>query len=118
MVASKFSVAFFLLRITTQKVHRWIIYSAMGVSLASSLAFFFVAIFQCSPVEFAWTRFVSTAGTCLALDTIIKVTITYSTFAIITDFTFTLLPAWLVVNLQMDKRTKLAIIPILSMACM
>ncbi|KAH7020776.1 uncharacterized protein B0I36DRAFT_275155 [Microdochium trichocladiopsis] len=117
MIASKFSVGFFLLRITTQKVHRWIIFVAMGLSLATGLAFFFVAIFQCSPVEFAWTRFVSTNGTCLALDTIIKVTITYSTFAIITDFTFTLLPAWLVLNLHMDKKTKMAIIPILSMAC-
>lgn len=118
MVFAKFSVGFLMLRIATQKIHRWIIYGALCVTMISGICFFCVAVFQCHPVQYAWTKVTEPdSGTCLSMDLIISMTILYSVFAIITDFTFTLLPAWLVWNLQMDKRTKLALIPILGMAC-
>jgi len=117
MVASKFSVGFYLLRITPQKLHRWIIYAALGATVVASSTFFFVTLFQCKPVSFAFNKFTET-GTCINIDTIINVVYGYSTLAIFTDITFTLLPAWLVFNLQMDIKTKLALSVVIGMACM
>jgi hypothetical protein len=115
MILSKASIACFLLRITPNRIHRWIICSALGISVCCGLAFFFVALFQCSPVEYFWTR--TGPGSCISIEVIIDFVYTYSALSIVTDFTFTILPVWLVCRLQMDRNVKLALIPILSMAC-
>ncbi|KAI1863528.1 hypothetical protein JX265_008745 [Neoarthrinium moseri] len=115
MIFSKASIAFFLLRITPFRSHRLTIYIALGISVFISTAFFFIAMFQCSPISFFWTRIPGT-GSCIDIGIIIDITYVYSAFAILTDFTFTLLPIWLVKDLQVDRRTKYALIPILSLA--
>lgn len=112
---SKASIAVFIMRITPNRSHRLVIYTALGVSIFCGLVFFFVALFQCTPVSYFWTR--AGEGSCLSIDVIIDVVYAYSALSIITDFTFTLLPVYLVWNLQMDKRVKFALIPILSMGC-
>lgn len=116
MILSKASIACFLIRITPDRVHRWIIYIALGVSVVCGVVFFFVALFQCSPVEYFWTR--TGPGSCIPIDVIIDIVYAYSALSIITDFTFTILPIWMVWHLQMEKRMKFALIPILSLACM
>ncbi|KAH6657221.1 hypothetical protein BKA67DRAFT_182988 [Truncatella angustata] len=115
MILSKTSIACFLVRITPHRIHRWIIYIALGLSIFCGLAFFCIALFQCLPIEYFWTR--TGSGYCMAVDVIINIVYAYSAMSIITDSTFTILPVWLVWHLQMDKKTKLALIPILSMAC-
>ncbi|KAK6065516.1 integral membrane protein [Seiridium cupressi] len=117
MIFSKTSIAFFLFRLTPLKPQRMTIYAALGISIFISTGFFFIAMFQCWPVSFFWTRVPGT-GSCIPIDIIISVTYVYSAFAIITDFTFTILPIWLVKDLQLDKRTKFALIPILSLAAL
>jgi hypothetical protein len=116
MILSKTSIGFFLLRITPSRIHRYIIYVALGVTIFCSVAFFFIALFQCSPVSYFWTR--TGSGSCISIDIIIDITYTYSAFAIITDLSLTILPIWLVWQLQMDRKTKMALIPVLGMACM
>lgn len=115
MILSKISIACFLVRVTPNRVHRWIIYIALAFSTFCGTAFFFVALFQCSPVDYFWTR--TGPGSCLAIDLIIDIAYVYSALSIVTDCTFTILPIWLVCRLQMDRRTKIALIPVLSMAC-
>lgn len=117
LLASKLSVGYYLLRITTQRLHRWIIYVACVACVVGSMTFFFVTLLQCQPISYAWKKF-SEAGTCIAIDTIINIMYGYSAFTLVTDFAFTLLPAWLVFNLQMNTRTKVVLTLILSMACM
>lgn len=115
MIFSKASIAVFLMRITPNRSHRLVIYCALGVSIFCGLVFFFVALFQCTPVSYFWTR--TGPGSCISIDIIINVVYAYSALSIVTDFTFTLLPVYLVWNLQMDRRVKFALIPILSMGC-
>lgn len=118
MILVKSSIACFLLRLTPDRAHRIIIYIAWGLTVLCGIAFFFIAMFQCKPISFFWTRIVDPAsgGFCVSIDTIVYVTYTYSAFSIITDFTFTLLPIWMVWHLQISLRTKFALLPILSMA--
>lgn len=118
MILVKSSIACFLLRLTPDRAHRIIIYIAWGLTVLCGIAFFFIAMFQCKPISFFWTRVVDpmSGGSCISIDTIIYVTYTYSAFSIITDFTFTILPICMVWQLQMSLRTKFALLPILSMA--
>ncbi|ETS80652.1 hypothetical protein PFICI_08181 [Pestalotiopsis fici W106-1] len=118
MILVKSSIACFLLRLTPDRTHRIIIYIAWWLTVVCGIIFFFIAMFQCRPISFFWTRVADPAsgGSCISIDTIVYVTYTYSAFSIITDFTFTILPIWMVWQLQMSLRTKIAIIPILGMA--
>ncbi|KXJ89089.1 hypothetical protein Micbo1qcDRAFT_213432 [Microdochium bolleyi] len=116
IVTSKLSVGYYLLRITTQRLHRWIVYIANGACVVASATFFFVTVLQCQPISYAWNK-ISETGTCIPIDTIIDIMYAYSAFTLFTDIAFTVLPAWLVFNLQMNLKTKLALTLILGMAC-
>lgn len=118
MIASKTSIGLFLLRITIKRVHDWIIYIAMFMSIITAVVFFFVTIFQCQPVEYFWNQMEGQQGTCIKVDIIIGLAFLYSSINVIMDFSFALLPWFLIWGLQLDKKTKIALIPLLGMGCM
>ena len=116
MIAAKISIGLFLLRVTVKPLHRWIIFTAMGLSVITGLAFFFVSCFQCAPISFFWNK--DQLGTCVPMDVIIALTFLYSAASIISDFTFAILPIFLIMGLNMSVNMKVMLIPILGMACM
>ena len=115
MVASKLSFAWFLLRITTTRVHSWIIYGASIGAIIGAMIFFFVTLFQCRPISFFWDR--SQPGECLNMDVICDIVYFYSAISVITDFTFAILPAFVIWNLKLKTRAKFAIIVLIAMGC-
>lgn len=115
MILSKISIGYLLLRVAVKKIHAWIIYGAMVITGITCTVFFFVVIFQCSPVSFFWNKHQD--GTCVNIEVIIGLAYLYSACSVITDFTFALLPAWIIMGLQLHKRTKFALIPLMAMGC-
>ncbi|KAF2476778.1 uncharacterized protein BDR25DRAFT_203703, partial [Lindgomyces ingoldianus] len=115
MISSKVSIGFFLLRVTVKKIHAWIIYVAMSISILAGVVFFFVCLFQCTPVSHFWKR--DQPGKCININAIIGLSYLYSIFSIVSDFTFAILPGFLIWGLQLKRRTKLALIPLLAMGC-
>ncbi|RSM19195.1 hypothetical protein CDV31_001871 [Fusarium ambrosium] len=115
MVSSKLSIGWFLLRVTTSKVHRWVIYLAMMSTTLSGIIFFFVTLFQCSPMSYFWNE--EQSGKCVNVNVVIALATLYSVFAVISDFIFALLPGLIVWKLQLHKKTKLMLIPLLAMGC-
>ncbi|CAN9212379.1 hypothetical protein CC77DRAFT_560505 [Alternaria alternata] len=116
MICAKISIGFLLLRISIRKIHTWIIWSAMCVSVIAGGAFFFVCLFQCYPVSYMWDR-TSQQGKCVDNTVISALGYVYSVFSIITDFTFAIIPGFLVWHLQLKRRTKVALIPLITMGC-
>ncbi|KAH6878469.1 hypothetical protein J4E91_010496 [Alternaria rosae] len=116
MICSKLSIGFLLLRISIRKLHTWIIYSAMGVSIIAGGTFFFVCLFQCYPISYMWDR-TSQEGKCVDNTVITALGYVYSIFSIISDFTFAIIPGFLVWHLQLKRRTKVALIPLITMGC-
>ncbi|WZH41754.1 Integral membrane protein PTH11 [Fusarium acuminatum] len=115
MIASKISIGYLLLRITNRKLDVWIIYSVMAITVCTGIVFFFVTLFQCSPISFFWNK--DQPGTCVKPEVIMALTYLYSVFSVISDFTCAILPMFLVAKLNMGRKTKLALIPIMAMAC-
>ncbi|KAF2174993.1 hypothetical protein K469DRAFT_612360 [Zopfia rhizophila CBS 207.26] len=115
MISSKVSIGFLLLRIAVKKIHAWILYAAMFISVVAGVVFFFVTLFQCKPISYFWNK--TQSGKCINIDIIIGLACLYSTFSIISDFTFAILPVFLVWNLQLNRRAKIALIPLLTMGC-
>lgn len=118
MITSKISIGMFLLRIAAKKIHQHIIYAAMCISVISGLAFFLVTLFQCNPSPYFWNRYVpGEPGSCVPSDVIIGLGFLYTSFSLLSDFTFALLPAVLIWDLKLKQRTKFALIPLLAMGC-
>lgn len=51
---TKLSVLFFYIRVFTEKSFLWKTYVLLGLTTAFFIGCFLSAIFQCSPVDFAW----------------------------------------------------------------
>lgn len=115
MITSKVSIGCFLLRITNRRIDAWIIYISMVITVLSGVIYFFVVMFQCNPVSFAWDK--NQPGSCMSMNTIMTFTWIYSILNIICDLTFAILPCFLVWNLQMHRRNKIALLPVLTIAC-
>lgn len=115
MIASKISIGVFLLRITVVKVHKWIIYVVLFLSVITGIVFFFVTLLQCQPLYYFWNK--DNPGTCLPPSIIAALTYLYSAFSVLCDFTFALLPLHMIMGLQMRQSIKYSLVPILGMAC-
>lgn len=116
MIASKISIGYFLLRITVRRIDLLIIYGVMVVTVLTGIIFFFLTLFQCWPVEFFWDKTIE-GGSCIDINVIVTATYVYSAFSVVCDFTFALLPIVLIWKLNMNTRTKMALVPIMTMAC-
>ncbi|KAF2734995.1 hypothetical protein EJ04DRAFT_601935 [Polyplosphaeria fusca] len=116
MICAKISIGLFLLRVTVSPIHRWIIYINMFLTALTGTVFFFVTLLQCHPISFFWNRSIE-GGSCVDVEVIIALTFLYSAISAICDFTFGILPIFLVWGLNMSRRMKLMLIPLLSMAC-
>ncbi|KAL2869541.1 uncharacterized protein BJX67DRAFT_370757 [Aspergillus lucknowensis] len=119
-IACKVSVCIFLMRITVQRLHIWILYIVMALTVITGLIFMFVMLLQCKPLEYFWTRTAmdpAIQGSCVSIELVITMTYVYSAFAALCDFTVGILPIFLVWKLHMRRQTKMAVVGILSMAC-
>lgn len=116
MLAAKMSIAWFLLRVAVKRLHRWIIHLALFLTVVSCLSFFFACAFQCWPVSHFWNKHTPGAqGSCVNDTVVIALAYLFSAINIITDLTFALLPAWIVSNLNMKLRTKLALMILMGL---
>ncbi|KAJ5182078.1 hypothetical protein N7449_012225 [Penicillium cf. viridicatum] len=120
----KISICIFLLRICINRVHRLLLYSVMSLTVLAGLVFMFLMLLQCKPLSYFWTRMahhpvrnIEGEGSCINMEIIIAMTYIYSAFAAICDFTVGILPIFVVHKLQMKMQTKMAVVGILSMAC-
>lgn len=120
MIGAKVSVGLSLLRYTpiTRQTYRWIAHIVIYTSVVMGLVYGLLAMFQCKPVQYFWTRALGNSGTCISMDVIIAFTYVMSAIFAACDFSFAILPVFLIKGLNMSRNSKIALIPILSMACM
>ncbi|KAF2682069.1 hypothetical protein K458DRAFT_370612 [Lentithecium fluviatile CBS 122367] len=116
MISAKISIGLFLLRVAVRPLHRKLILIVMGLTVLTGVVFFFVTLLQCTPVSYFWDRSIE-GGKCVNVYVIIGLTYLYSAISAICDFTFGILPIFMVWNLNMARDSKMMLIPILSMAC-
>ncbi|KAH8692329.1 hypothetical protein BGW36DRAFT_387402 [Talaromyces proteolyticus] len=109
----KVSVGLFLLRITVRVIHIWILRLSMLGTIVFGMVYLFLTIFQCRPISAWWT--IPKQG-CYKPSVILGTMYTASTMNAVADWTFGLLPIFMVRELNMSRRTKVAALCILSFA--
>ncbi len=102
----KSSVLVFLLRLFGGKkgVRRFII-SLNVVNLMQMTAVFFAILFQCLPIAFNWDPTIK-GGHCVEQRVLFTTT---AAFNILTDLVVLGLPLWILVDLNIPRRTKFAL---------
>ncbi|KAE8381760.1 hypothetical protein BDV26DRAFT_255062 [Aspergillus bertholletiae] len=116
VTVGRLSIAITLLRLTVERIHKWILYAVMALSTAVGVVFFFFTIFQCQPISYYWDRLLID-GHCMDIGSLLGIVYMYSGVAAVCDFTMGILPVFLIWRLQMNRRTKAAVAGILGIAC-
>ncbi|PON25133.1 hypothetical protein TGAM01_v206214 [Trichoderma gamsii] len=112
----KVSVGFFLLRVAIDIKHIWILRLSIASTVVFSIAFFFIGVFQCNPISAYWEIYPGIEGYCIPERTIIIMNYVGSCLNCIADWTFGILPAFIVWSLKMPLKTKILVIVLLSFA--
>lgn len=114
----KFSVGVFLLRIAIDVKHIWILRIFLVATAVFGTSYLFLVVFQCAPVASFWEIGPRAEGHCLPIEYIMIFTYTASCLNCIADWTFGILPAFIVWGLVMSLKNKILVGILLSFAAM
>jgi len=108
------SISVFLIRICVKRVLKVIIYTTMAVVVVFSTIYFFIVLFQCSPVDYFWNVYRGAHGTCINPTIVPNASIAHSVVSFSADWVLGLLPIAMIWKLQMNRRTKWSLGAILA----
>ncbi|RAL62929.1 hypothetical protein DID88_004770 [Monilinia fructigena] len=111
----KLSIAVFLLRLSSIRLHRYIILGTLVMCEIGGVFYFLVFIFQCQPSNYFWTKYTGGTGKCIDANVPVDAGYAYSAITCATDWILSLIPIWVVWNLQMTPRDKISVAIILSL---
>ncbi|KAF2830824.1 hypothetical protein CC86DRAFT_316413 [Ophiobolus disseminans] len=114
----KFSIGIFLLRIAVDKTHRMILLVALIAIQVYSVYFFFIFTFQCWPISFFWEQFRGGKGKCIPSNIVVNSFYGYSALSCVTDWTFSIVPIFIVRKLQMSRRKKYTVGALLALCAL
>ncbi|PQE20455.1 hypothetical protein CJF30_00001766 [Rutstroemia sp. NJR-2017a BBW] len=106
----KVSIALYLIRIAVKPIHIWTICLSMALFLTYSVSFFVILLMQCRPISFYWRQALGeTDGVCWDPNIVAGVAYGHGGTSVLTDLTLGIIPAFIVADLQITKRTKIAV---------
>ncbi|KIW07958.1 uncharacterized protein PV09_01859 [Verruconis gallopava] len=116
----KLSVGVFLHDIAINRYHVWIVRFMMVCSGLFGSAYFLLALFQCKPISAWWIRkhspYTRNYGWCFNNTTVVAMTFASSGLNSIADWTFGIIPIFMVKDLQMPTKQKRLVAGILGFA--
>ncbi|CAL3967960.1 unnamed protein product [Diplocarpon coronariae] len=111
----KLSVAFFLLRLVPAKSYRIFLYCVVAFLVAFTFSSAGTILFSCIPIRANWDRAGEPDAKCFSTNTFTYIGMSNSVVNILTDVLFASLPIPIVWNLQVNIRTKISLIMIMSL---
>lgn len=110
MMFSKISIAVFILRVTANRYHAWIVWAITVITAASCGAFILVTMLQCVPIGAFWEELPGVGrSSCIHGRVIRDLAYIFSATTLLIDLTLVLLPLMIVWKLKMGLKTKLGL---------
>ncbi|ESZ95338.1 hypothetical protein SBOR_4272 [Sclerotinia borealis F-4128] len=110
----KTSICISLMRITPNPTYKKILYAIMAGSVITVLISDVVVIVTCRPMSFTWDKTIPD-GKCSSINAILALSYCFSAMNIVTDLSTAVLPIFIVWNLKLSPRIKVAISILLGM---
>jgi hypothetical protein len=114
----RLAVGAFLLRIAVRKRHRYIVHGCNAVNVVFSVSFLVFTIVQCSPINGFWLRFQGRQDVTCHADIAVDSTFAASAISAFIDWTFGLLPIFVLWELKMNQKKKVALWMIMGVGAM
>ncbi|KAI1839378.1 hypothetical protein JX266_014411, partial [Neoarthrinium moseri] len=111
-VPIKSSICVALIRITTRKLYKWILYGIIFFTIISCLVTDIAVLSWCQPIPATWDP---SAGSCADKSVIINVSYFILVISILTDWVCAILPAFILWNVQLRYRVKLSVAIVLGL---
>lgn len=99
----KSSICAQLIRISTQRRYKIILYLLIAVSIITTFIAILAVLIRCKPVAASWNP---TLGTCIDQSIIIALTYVVSAVNIATDWSVAIIPIFILWNIQMRRTLK------------
>lgn len=115
MAMSRGSIGILFLRLTTKRIHRYLIYTVFVFSVVFGLLLILLFLLQCRPISYYWDR--NQDGSCINKTVIVNMMYPYSAQALLCDSIFAILPMFIIQSLRVDRNTKMAIHILLGLGC-
>jgi len=112
----KVAVGLVLRRFTTNRVHIWIIWILCAATILVCTVYFFIALFQCSPISYWWDLDPTSKGSCISPYPLMITSYAASALNSLADWCFGILPIFIVRRLHVRRHTKYVVGGILSFA--
>jgi hypothetical protein len=117
MLTLKISIGIFFLRIAFRPWHRYIVYCSVTFSTVFSVAYLFVAIFQCGYFTSALVFFLRrVADECISRASNLALALTAGVITTLTDLSFAILPFAVLHRAAVSKKEKVIVGFILTLA--
>ncbi|KAM0809755.1 putative Integral membrane protein [Seiridium cardinale] len=100
-----------LLRITTRKLYRWILHGVVALASIACIVTDVVLLTWCKPLSATWDP---STGTCGNANAITNISYFISACSVITDWTYAILPALILWEVQLKWKVKLSVAIILG----
>jgi hypothetical protein len=111
----RWSILLFYSRLfTISRAFRLILYIVYAINFAWGIAFTLAYLFQCTPIDVAWSTGEEYAGTCIDP----SVNYYYAVSTIIIDVMILTLPWPMIMQLKMELKQKIAVIGIFMLGAM
>jgi tetrahydromethanopterin S-methyltransferase subunit D len=108
------AIGLFLTRITQKKIHLLLVRIMMAATMVVGTIYFFVVLFQCSPISYYWDFDPNAKGHCMSPEILVIVSYVASVLNALSDIAFGSFPYFIVKDLNMRRSTKVAVIAILG----
>lgn len=109
LLLMKVAICLFLLRLSNFRKLRLWLYGLIVLLVTSHVPLIFLMIFQCSPISKYWTNPLEGPGACFSKNTVELIIIIQGVFSIVSDFICAAFPIVLLWDVQISKRTKIAL---------
>ncbi|KAI6350230.1 hypothetical protein MCOR25_010571 [Pyricularia grisea] len=111
---ARISVALFLIRLANSKKYKWILWFLIGLTVVLTVVGVCQTLLQCRPMAYVWDKSIP-GGECVSTEYLVYSSYVSSSLSCSSDFALASLPIFMLRNVQMNLRVKLAVIGILSL---
>jgi len=103
--SAKLSIGVLLLRLKLNRLYYFTILAMVMVTTALTVGFIFWLTFQCHPVGYQWDK--TLQGKCVGKNAIVNSVYILSALNTATDLVFTIIPIFVIKDLNIEKRSKI-----------
>ncbi|TLS31286.1 hypothetical protein PpBr36_02330 [Pyricularia pennisetigena] len=111
---ARISVSLFLIRLANSKKYKYILWFLIGLTVVLTLVGVSQTLLQCRPMAYVWDKSIP-GGTCVSTEYLVYSSYVSSALSCTSDFMLASLPIFMLRNVQMNRRVKVAVIGILSL---